>query len=315
MDFLTNPFATALLFFYQLLGNNVILTIIVFTVIIRMLVFPLTWQQLKSSKAMQKIQPEMKEIREKHKGDREKQAAAQMELYKKYGVNPFAGCLPLVVQLPILLGLYGAITIALAASPLQVLDVSHRLLVPGLANLIPLQNRFWIWNLGQPDTTFILPILVVASSWIQQKLITPVNPGADPKDPSVQMSRQMTIMMPLMIGFFSIQFAAGLSIYWIVGNIIGIVQYALLGKVDVRQAFGLKKRETPALATANGVPRLTSETMPKISKTGDVINARPQREKVAPKNGKTAPEIEIVPPRTVTTFDAKPRAKAKPRSK
>jgi YidC/Oxa1 family membrane protein insertase len=345
MDFLTNPFATALLFLYQLLGGNIILTIIIFTVIIRFLVFPLTWQQLKSSREMQKIQPEMKEMREKYKNDREKMAQAQMDLYRKHGINPFAGCLPLIVQLPILLGLYGAITIALATSPLQVLDVSHRLLVPSLASLIPLQNRFLIWNLGQPDTTFILPIIVVATTWLQQKLIMPVNANADPKDPSVQMSRQMTIMMPLMIGFFSIQFASGLSIYWIVGNIIGIVQYALLGKVDVRAAFGLKKPE-PALATANSapVPRPTSETMRRSSGKATEIDAKPAKPAARsaaravnkPAKGTPKPSVEAAKPVTdlpatvtpvatntqpqVTTttqsFDAvpaRPRAKAKPR--
>lgn len=246
MDFLTNPFTTALLFLYQILGQNIVLTIIVFTLIIRLLTFPLTYQQLKSSKAMQTLQPKLKELQEKYKGDREKLAAAQMELYRENGVNPLAGCLPLIVQLPILLGLYGAISRSLAATPLQVLDLGHRLLVPSLANLIPLQNSFWIWNLGVPDTTFILPIIVVATTWLQQKLIMPVNPNADPKDPSVAMSRNMTIMMPLMIGFFSINFASGLSIYWTVSNIAGILQYALLGKVDVRAAFGLKKPAAPA---------------------------------------------------------------------
>lgn len=341
MDFLTNPFATALLFLYQLLGGNIILTIIIFTVIIRFLVFPLTWQQLKSSREMQKIQPEMKELREKYKNDREKMAQAQMDLYRKHGINPFAGCLPLLVQLPILLGLYGAITIALATSPLQVLDVSHRLLVPSLSSLIPLQNQFWIWNLGQPDTTFLLPIIVVATTWLQQKLIMPVNPDADPKDPSVQMSRQMTIMMPLMIGFFSIQFASGLSIYWIVGNIIGIVQYALLGKVDVRAAFGLKKPQ-PALATANNAPvaRPSSEQMRRTSKATE-IDAKPARPsskaKANPRPAKAAPVTAAaaiadsadpgadLPAAsgassqasiTSQTFDAvpaRPRAKAKPR--
>ncbi len=303
MDFLTNPFATALILLYQLLGNNILLTIVVFTVIIRFLVFPLTMQQMKSSKKMQEMQPEIKEMKEKYKNDREKQAQAQMELYKKYGINPMAGCLPLIVQLPILLGLYGAIQIALASTPLQVVDVGHRLLIPSLASLIPLQNQFLVWNLGLPDTYYILPIIVVATTWLQQKLIMPVNPDADPKDPSAQMSRQMQIMMPLMIGFFSLQVASGLSIYWIVGNIVGIVQYALLGKIDVRAAFGLKKPATPALAAATS------------SNTSAVV-ARPSSD-----NMKRKAEVETVKPEkagkskvkttTTQTFNATPKAKAK----
>jgi YidC/Oxa1 family membrane protein insertase len=303
MDFLTNPFATALILLYQLLGNNILLTIVVFTVIIRFAVFPLTMQQMRSSKRMQEMQPEMKELREKYKNDREKQAQVQMELYKKYNINPMAGCLPLVIQLPILLGLYGAIQIALASTPLQVVDVSHRLLIPSLSSLIPLQNQFLVWNLGLPDATYILPIIVVATTWLQQKLIMPVNPDADPKDPSTQMSRQMQIMMPLMIGLFSLQVASGLSIYWIVGNIVGIVQYALLGKVDVRAAFGLKKPAAPALATATSantsavVARPTSETMKR----------KPEAEPAKPeKAGKS--KIKTT---TTQTFNATPKAKAK----
>lgn len=312
MDFLTNPFIVALLFLYQLLGNNIVLTIVVFTVIVRFLVFPLTMQQMRSSKNMQKIQPDMKEIKEKYKGDREKQSAAQMELYRKHGINPVAGCLPLVVQLPILLGLYGAIQIALASSPLQVVDVSHRLLVPTLASLIPLQNKFLIWNLGQPDTSYILPLLVVVTTFLQQKLIMPANPDADPKDASAQMTKQMTIMMPLMIGFFSINFAAGLSIYWIVGNIVGVLQYALLGKVDIRAAFGLKKPASTALvpATAGGsnvrnaeVARPTSDTMRKTANSSDN----------APKSKAEKTESKAIKTRTTTTqtFNATPKAKPK----
>ncbi len=246
MDFLTNPFTTALLFLYQLLGQNIVLTIIVFTLLIRLLTFPLTYQQIKSTKMMQAIQPQLKEIQEKYKGDREKLAAAQMELYQKNGVNPFAGCLPLVVQFPILIGLYAAISRALAATPLQVLDLSHRILIPGLGNLIPLQNSFWVWNLALPDATFILTILVVASSWLQQKLLTPTNPNADPKDPTVAMTRNMTVMMPLMVGFFSTQVPSGLTIYWIVGNLASILQYAAMGRVDIRNLFG-RPAPTPAI--------------------------------------------------------------------
>lgn len=254
MDFLTNPFTTALLFFYQLLGQNIVLTIVVFTLAIRFLLLPLTYQQLKSTKATQELQPKLKEIQEKYKGDREKLAAAQMDLYKKNGINPMAGCLPLLVQFPILIGLYGAISRALSATPLQLLDLSHRILIPSLASMVPLQNKFWIWNLGQPDTSFILPVLVVASTWVSQKLITPV-PSTDPKDPSAAMSRQMLMIMPLITGFFSLQFASGLSMYWIVGNIAVIAQYFALGRANVRNlipAFLLPKTQAvtaPAKST------------------------------------------------------------------
>ncbi len=232
MDFLTNPFIVVLLFLYRLLGENLVIAIIGFTIITRMATYPLTVSQMRSTKEMQKLQPLLKVLREKYKGDREKLAQAQMELYREHKINPFAGCLPLLIQMPILFGLYGAIYAMLAATPLQLLDVQTRLLVPGLSDMIPLNNQFLWLNLGLPDPFFILPALVVASTWLQSKLMTPT--PTDPKDPSYAVSRQMTIMMPLMVGLFSLQFASGLSIYWVVSNVVGIAQYAMMGRIDWR---------------------------------------------------------------------------------
>lgn len=234
MDFLTNPFIAVLLFLYQVLGQSIVVTIIVFTVLTRLITFPLTRQQMQSTRRMQSLTPKLNKLKEKYKNDREKLAAEQMKLYREEGVNPLAGCLPLIIQLPILFGLYGAIRAALATNPVDLLDLNHRL-APGLAGLLPLQNRFLWLNLGQPDPTFLLPILVVASTWLQSKLMTPT--PTDPKDPSAAMSRNMTLMMPLMIGLFSLSFASGLSIYWITSNVVGIAQYALMGKVNLRTAI------------------------------------------------------------------------------
>jgi YidC/Oxa1 family membrane protein insertase len=113
LDIVINPFITILLFLYQILGGNVVLSIVVFTILVRLATYPLTRKQQQSSKAMQELQPELKKLQEKYKNDRERMAQAQMELYREYGVNPLAGCLPLLIQLPILLGLYRAIVATL----------------------------------------------------------------------------------------------------------------------------------------------------------------------------------------------------------
>src|SRR5258706_14278202 len=135
MDFLTNPFTTALLFLYQFLGQNIVLTIVVFTVLTRLLTFPLTQQQIKSSRGMQAIQPHMKKLQEKYKNDREKLASEQMRLYKEHGINPLMGCLPLLIQMPILLGLYGAISPPLPPPRFKLLAPNHRLLGNTVFNL------------------------------------------------------------------------------------------------------------------------------------------------------------------------------------
>ena len=109
MDFILNPFVTLLTFLYSVFNHDMVLAIIVFTVLVRLLTFPLTAQQQRSSAAMQQLQPELKKLQEKYKNDREKLAQEQMRLYREYGINPLGGCLPLVIQFPIFIALYQAI--------------------------------------------------------------------------------------------------------------------------------------------------------------------------------------------------------------
>jgi YidC/Oxa1 family membrane protein insertase len=249
LDIIVNPFITILLFLHQVLGGSIVLAIIVFTILVRLATYPLTMKQQRSAKAMQAIQPELKKIQEKYKNDREKAAQAQWALYREYGVNPLAGCLPLVIQFPIMIGLYRAITATLAATPLQLLELSERIWVPSLANQVPLQNHFLWLNLAVPDPLYILPILVVVTTWLQQKLLMPApaakSEGDKSSDQAAAMTRQMMVIMPLMFGFFSLSFASGLSIYFIASNLIGIGQYALMGKIDVKRLAG-RQPEEPA---------------------------------------------------------------------
>lgn len=236
-DFIINPFVTTLTFLYSILGNNIVLTIVVFTVLVRLITYPLTIQQQRSSKAMQQLQPELKKLQEKYKNDREKLAAEQMAMYRQYGINPLGGCLPLLVQLPVMLGLYQAIIFALAATPWQLLELSGRLMIPGLETLVPLQNTFLGLNLTQPPSpanviSFALPILVVITTWLQFKATMPSTPKSDDGKPNQMagMTQSMGTIMPVMYGFFALQFSVGLSIYFIVSNIVGIIQYQLVGK-------------------------------------------------------------------------------------
>lgn len=261
LDLIVNPFITVLLFLYQILGGNVVLAIVVFTILVRLATYPLTLKQQRSTKAMQELQPELKKLQEKFKNDREKMAAAQWELYREYGVNPLAGCLPLVIQFPILIGLYRAIVATLAATPLQLLDLSGRVWVEDLFRQVPLHNHFMWLNLAVPDPLYILPVLVVVTTWLSQKLIMPSTPSASSGDKSsdqaAQLSRQMMLIMPLMFGFFSLSFASGLSIYFIASNLIGIGQYAMMGKVDVKRLLGA------GLASRRLLPVLTGWIAPR----------------------------------------------------
>ncbi len=249
-DLILNPLVTILTALYSLFNNDIVLSIVVLTIIIRLVTWPLTAQQQRSAKQMQELQPKLKKLQEKYKNDREKLAQAQMELYREHGVNPFGGCLPLLIQFPILIGLYQTILFALASTPFQLVDLSQRLLVPGLDGLIPI-NRFWFgMDLTLPPTAnpqyaLLLPLLVLVTSWLQSKLSLPTASNDDDGEPNQAqaMTRSMTTIMPLMFGFLSLSFSVGLSIYFIVSNLMTIFQYGIVGKGRLN---GLLKRGNAA---------------------------------------------------------------------
>lgn len=235
-----NPMINALLWIYSVLGHNFGLTIILFTVLVNVILYPLNTHQMKSTQAMQEMQKSKKwqDIQKKYKDDREKLGQEQMKLYKEMGVNPFGSCLPTLIQFPIIIGLYQSIMRALAVTPIQLLDLSRHV-YPFISaeTLIPLNNRFLWMELSQPERLYlfgvgipVLTILVVISTYLSSKLMTP--PPASPNDQGAQMAKSMNMIMPLMMGMFAYQFSAGLAIYILTGNLIRVVQYALMGKLD-----------------------------------------------------------------------------------
>jgi YidC/Oxa1 family membrane protein insertase len=221
------PMLNALLWLYSLLGSQFWLAIIFFTVIVRLLMTPLMLPQQRSAKKMQELQPKLKELQKKYGKDRERLSQEQMKLYREAGVNPMGGCLPLLIQFPIWIGLYQSIIQALGYQPLQLVSLSQNI-YPFLESIwaaVPL-NRFFLGmdlaltpqQLG--GLTYALPVLVAFTSWLQTKMTTP---GGSGDGQGASMNQSMTLMMPLMFGFFSLNFSTGLSFYFIVSNIIGIV--------------------------------------------------------------------------------------------
>ena len=194
-------FLAALKWIYSWCGNWGV-AIIVLTAALRVVLFPLTHKSTVAMRRMQKVQPKMKAIQERYKerAKKDPQARARMNqevmaLYKQEGVNPMGGCLPLLVQLPILWALYTlfAYAIELRQAPFAL----------------------WITDLAQKDPTYILPVLMTASMFLQQKLAPQ---SADPAQ------RRLFLMMPLIFGFMFLSFPAGLVLYWLVNNVLTIVQ-------------------------------------------------------------------------------------------
>jgi YidC/Oxa1 family membrane protein insertase len=229
-----------LLYIYDFVGNDFGFAIILFTLLVRLVTYPLNAQQVKQTKAMQDLQNSKKwqDIQKKYKDNREKLAQEQMKIYQEMGVSPFGSCLPTLIQFPIIIGLYQAIIRSLAVTPLQLLNLSKH--ISDGANLIPLNNIFLWMDLSLPERYLepqifgwglpILAVIVVASSFLQTKLMTP--PTTNPGDQSAQMSRMMGLYMPLFMGYLAYSFSSGLALYFVVSNLSTILQYAIMGRLD-----------------------------------------------------------------------------------
>lgn len=210
MDFLSSLVQEAITILYNISASfgfaNYGFAIILLTVIVKMATYPLTKKQIQSMKAMQRLQPKMKAIQEKYKGDKMKANEALAQLYKSEGVNPLAGCLPLLIQMPILIGIfYGIRDFQYAGSPLFMgLDISKSL------------SEFM--SVGGPEmyAYAVLPVLSALTTFLQSKMTMP--------DTSTTQNQVMLYGMPLFIGYISISFPTGLVLYWVVMNIMQIGQ-------------------------------------------------------------------------------------------
>jgi YidC/Oxa1 family membrane protein insertase len=224
-------FVLALIWLYKVLGSSewsFALSIAVMTIAVRLLTVPLTLPSQramkKNSAKMQSLQPELDKLKKKYRNDPQKLQQAQLRLYQEQGINPLSsmtGCLPMFIQLPIIWAFYQSISRALANQPGEMVVLSKYLYtVPDFMSLVPLPSKFLWFDMGRPDM-LILPVLVAATTWLQQKLTMSNTPqGTDPQ--AAQMSQSMMITMPLMFGFFAMQMPAGLSVYFIVSNVVGL---------------------------------------------------------------------------------------------
>ncbi len=245
-------FVSVLLFIYQLVGNFGV-AIILFTILIRLVTHPLTAQQMKGSQAMQELQQNKKwqEMQKKYAKDKEKLAQEQMKLYKELGISPFSSCLPTLIQFPIIIGLYQAVIRSLASTPIELLNLTHSALanVINVSSLIPLNSHFLWMNLGSPErlTLSFLPfgipvlaIIVMATTYLQSKLMTPPSTGKS-GDQAAMMGKMMNLYMPFLMGYLALTLASGLALYFLISNVVGILQYSLLGKVNWRNVLPSRK--------------------------------------------------------------------------
>jgi len=224
--------------------HNYGFAIILLTILIRLILYPLMQKQMVSMREMQKIQPLMKKVQEKYKNDKERLNKELMALYKEHKVNPMSGCLPLLIQMPILILLFQTLRVfkyhipnteiinggfLWIANQVEILKDGLPVIVGGLAapeQLIGLGDGiFGIEYIG------ILPFLVAGSMYIQQKMTSTGGTAAGKDGGSTQQTQKMmTIMMPLLIGFMSFSLPSGLTLYWFTSTLLGIGQQYLINK-------------------------------------------------------------------------------------
>jgi YidC/Oxa1 family membrane protein insertase len=190
------------------------LAIIGLTIIVRLVLFPLTWKQFSSAQSMQAIQPQIKELQKKYKSDRGKLQSETMKLYQEHRVNPFASCLPLLLQLPVFISLYAAIK---GLGPLSAPQYQASVEALNQASFL------WIPHLGFPDPYYILLVLYVVSQLISTELMLTTQTDKSQK--------MLMRAMPIMFVFFLFRFPAGLFVYWVTTNVWTIGQQLLIRKV------------------------------------------------------------------------------------
>ncbi|GGD42487.1 membrane protein insertase YidC [Malaciobacter pacificus] len=209
--FIAKPMFLLLQFIQGYVGNWG-WTIVILTILVKLVLYPLSYKGMVSMNKLKELAPKMKEIQTKYKDDKQKQSMHMMELYKKHGANPMGGCLPLILQIPVFFAIYRV-----------------------LLNAIELKGAEWIlWvqDLAEMDPYFVLPVLMGVTMFIQQK-ITP-NTMQD------EMQKKIFQMLPIIFTFFFLWFPAGLTLYWFVNNLFTIAQQYYINKIFEKQRV-LKK--------------------------------------------------------------------------
>ena len=196
------------------------LSIVVLTILVRGLLFPLTLRQVRNMRAMQELRPEMEEIRSRYQKDRMKQQQALAELYKERGVNPLAGFLPVLIQIPVFLTLYRVVR-------------GHEQTFPSFAH----GGLLWFTNLTQPDPYFILPVLS-ASLLLVASRISSTN--VDPRQ------RRMMLLLPVAFTAFIARFPAGLFVYWVTSNAVTLTQNLIVYRYGPSRHQSPQKAQEPA---------------------------------------------------------------------
>ena len=236
--FLITPLINLFVLLTTVTGNAGI-AVILLTIIIRLVTFPLTVKQMHSTRMMAAMQPRMQEIQKKYKDPR-RRSQEQMKLYREAGINPLGCISSMLLQFPFLIALYRTFVLAVGEAPEALLELSGRLYdIPYLRSGLPLPADFLWLHLGRPDP-FILPLLVAMTTYLLQKMST--MPAMDER--ARAQAQMMNFLMPLIFGYITITLPSGLGLYYVLSNLIGIaMQYIYVGggPINWRAIVGLSQ--------------------------------------------------------------------------
>jgi YidC/Oxa1 family membrane protein insertase len=264
----------SLLLLYWVFFSNFGLAIVAFTMLVRLLMVPLTIKQSRQIKAMNNLQPMMKALQEKFKNDKQRISQETMKMYREHGVNPL-GCLgPMFIQFPIWIGLFQAIRQTVPNNPETLVELSGNLYswLPQVHSIIPINSSFLWMDLAIPDPSpFIMPVLVGTSMFVMQKMTT--MPSVDERQAST--NKMMLWMMPLMFGFFTLNFSSGLAVYWVVSNIIGVaIQGFITGWDPLKNLFAFGRKQELATDTAVAASVIASSVEETAEDARDIDNGQ-----------------------------------------
>ena len=235
IGFIAKPLGMLLSGLYGVIGDYGI-TLIVFTLIVRLCLFPLYANQIKHTAKMGNVQPKMQEIQKKYANDKEEMNKKMMELYQEENFNPMRGCLPMLIQFPIIIGLF-----SLLRNPMRYMESSPEMI------MAVHQKFFWIHDLSQPDL-WILPIMAGLTTFLSFSMTqAQTNPAAADNNQMSGMMKMMKYFFPIMIVWMGRSFPAGLTLYWFIGNLFTMAQSKVLNvwkkKLQAKEEDKGKKRK------------------------------------------------------------------------
>lgn len=294
MDFLYQIFGWILFQIFEIV-HNYGWAIIIFTIIAKVCLLPLNIKQTKSMKDMQRLQPELQKLQKKFKNNKEKLNEETLKLYQTFKINPAAGCLPLLIQFPILIGLYQTLLNPekwVFNGTQGSFDMSFLWLQDNLSFL-------WVngsYSLSTTDPLYILPVLAAVFTFATQKFTMSISPNADANDPNAKTQKVMLYFMPIMIGYMAINMPAGVALYWVVQNIFTFVQQFIMMRIPepdfsveeaerrVREAEEEKRAEIAAKRAAN------NPYDQKKKKNKDGQDSEPKKPLTKPASNKKIPQ-------------------------